>query len=485
MNKKNLFTIATGTLVGLLFFFRFYKLYEFVTFLSDQGRDAIILKRIITFEHFPAIGAPSSVGQVYLGPFYYYLVAPFLGLFNFDPVGPAIGVAILSIVGIFVAYLAVKKEVSPAVTLIFLAFSTFSTILTEYSRFSWNPNLLPYFSFMTLFFFHQWLEKPTVRGGIIFGALLGFSIQLHYLGALLGVPLALFILWKLVEIRSIKKHVKSFIAAGISFLITISPLLIFDLRHYFLNFRQFYKLFTEGGLSSGSSYFSRLNETIHGLMQHSFQISTSPLVSIVLLLAIVIIGYLAYKKTQSKFILLNLLNVIIFLIGFALLGSERIPHYYGPVILSFYLICSSLYALIQHIKIKIFIVAIIIATFVFLNISNMYFLFTDGNNQISHARKVADSFEKYVQKQPIQTVVFPHFESDGQYRYFLEIRSYDILPADSSTQPEELYIICREECNPTGDGQWQIAAFTDKHLETQWKVDGVTIYKIIHNNTEP
>jgi len=125
MNKKNLFTIATATLVGLLFFFRFYKLYEFVTFLSDQGRDAIILKRIITFEHFPAIGAPSSVGQVYLGPFYYYLVAPFLGLFNFDPVGPAIGVAILSIVGIFVAYLAVKKEVSPAVTLIFLAFQHF------------------------------------------------------------------------------------------------------------------------------------------------------------------------------------------------------------------------------------------------------------------------------------------------------------------------------------------------------------------------
>jgi len=50
-------------------FLRFYRLNDFAMFLSDQGRDAIIIKRILTGEHFPAIGAPTSVGQVYLGPF--------------------------------------------------------------------------------------------------------------------------------------------------------------------------------------------------------------------------------------------------------------------------------------------------------------------------------------------------------------------------------------------------------------------------------
>jgi len=43
-------------LVGI--FLRLYKLNEFATFLGDQGRDAIIIKRIITFEHFPALGRP-------------------------------------------------------------------------------------------------------------------------------------------------------------------------------------------------------------------------------------------------------------------------------------------------------------------------------------------------------------------------------------------------------------------------------------------
>src|SRR3989338_2371818 len=106
--------------IAIAAFLRLYRFEGFVTFLSDQGRDAIILKRIITLEHFPAIGAPSSVGQVYLGPFYYYLIAPFLGLFNFDPIGPAFGVALLSIIGIIAAYFAVKKEISLAVAFFFL-----------------------------------------------------------------------------------------------------------------------------------------------------------------------------------------------------------------------------------------------------------------------------------------------------------------------------------------------------------------------------
>ncbi len=71
--------IITGVIL------RFYKLEGFVTFLGDQGRDAIILKRIVTLEHFPAIGAPTSIGQVYLGPFYYYFISPWLFFFTLSP----------------------------------------------------------------------------------------------------------------------------------------------------------------------------------------------------------------------------------------------------------------------------------------------------------------------------------------------------------------------------------------------------------------
>lgn len=485
MNKKNLFTIAAGTLFGLLFFFRFYKLYEFVTFLSDQGRDAIILKRIITFEHFPAIGAPSSVGQVYLGPFYYYLVAPFLGLFNFDPVGPAVGVALLSIIGIIAGYCTVKKQISPTVAIIFLSLVTFSLVLTEYSRFSWNPNLLPYFSFTTLCFFYLWLEKPTVRDGIIFGALLGFSIQLHYLGALLVVPIALFTLWKLVEIRSIKKHVKSFLAAGISFILSISPLILFDLRHDFLNYRQFYKLFTEGNLASGSSYLFRLHETVHEFVQHGLQLSTSPLISKLIFVFILILGLLVYKHIKSKFVLLHVCNVLIFVLGFAFLSSGRFPHYYGPAIMSLYLILASLIILIKQRNIQYVLSGIFIILFAYLNITKMYFLSENGNNQIQHAKTIAASMGEKINHQPFNFATWPVDLGEDTYLYFLELDDMPVADREKLEVTDQLIVICsKEPCMVLDSPSWNISMFGKAQIQDQWEIGGLKIFKLVHDTRE-
>src|SRR3990167_6953623 len=109
-------------------FLRLYNFSGFVTFLGDQGRDAIVIKRIITFEHLPAIGPPSSLGQIYLGPFYYYLIAPFLLISRFNPVGPALGVALISIIGIIISYFVVKHETNFKTALVFFIFSAFSAV---------------------------------------------------------------------------------------------------------------------------------------------------------------------------------------------------------------------------------------------------------------------------------------------------------------------------------------------------------------------
>ena len=130
-------------LIGL--FLRLYKLNAFITFLGDQGRDAIVIKRILTFEHLTAIGPPTSIGQVYLGPFYYYFIAPWLFLFNFNPLGLAFGVAFISSIFIIINYFIVNDLFNKKIAFLSSVFLTFSTIIIEFSRFSWNPNLLPIF----------------------------------------------------------------------------------------------------------------------------------------------------------------------------------------------------------------------------------------------------------------------------------------------------------------------------------------------------
>ncbi|MEK7522735.1 MAG: hypothetical protein AAB569_04075, partial [Patescibacteria group bacterium] len=135
---KNYLVLIGVLLVGV--FLRFYRLEGFVTFLGDQGRDAIVVKRILTLEHFPAIGAPTSIGQVYLGPFYYYFIAPWLLFFKYQPIGLAFSVAFFSCLYLLVNYFIVKELFDKRVALISTIFLSFSSILIDFSSFSLNPN---------------------------------------------------------------------------------------------------------------------------------------------------------------------------------------------------------------------------------------------------------------------------------------------------------------------------------------------------------
>jgi 4-amino-4-deoxy-L-arabinose transferase-like glycosyltransferase len=176
--SKNKLPVAT---LLIAIFLRFYKIGPFTVFLSDQGRDAIIVKRIITFEHLPAIGPPTSIGHIFLGPFYYYLIAPFLWISRLNPAGMAIGVALLSIIGLIACYVLIRRDYKKTAADLFLILATFSFINIDYSRFSWNPNPLPYFSFITLYLAVLSFQKKNLIVSFLFGSLFALSIQLHYL----------------------------------------------------------------------------------------------------------------------------------------------------------------------------------------------------------------------------------------------------------------------------------------------------------------
>jgi len=78
-------------------FFRLYKIDQYMTFLGDEGRDVLVVKRMLIDGKFTLLGPITSVGSMYMGPIYYYLMVPFLLLWNFSPVGPAVMVAFFSL----------------------------------------------------------------------------------------------------------------------------------------------------------------------------------------------------------------------------------------------------------------------------------------------------------------------------------------------------------------------------------------------------
>ena len=478
---KRFYLICFIVTIAITTFLRLYRFEGFVTFLGDQGRDATIVKRIITLEHLPAIGAPSSVGQVYLGPFYYYLMAPFLLIFNFNPAGLAYGVVFLSIIGIGFSYFALRKELNDLTALLFITLLGFSLPLIELSRFSWNPNLLPYFSFITIYFFYQWYKKNSAMYAALFGVFLAFSLQLHYLAALIVPSFFIFYLYFLWKSQHKQKLLIQTLYAFAAFIVFVSPLIIFDLRHQFLNTNNFIALFTEKGLASGISVDAKLLETANQFIAHSLQINVTKILSLIIILLLSVAAYFVSKKSKaSVFINLHLSVMILYLIGFSFLQSPRFLHYYGPIYLSFYFLLSQTPNLIRAKSIRIATALVIGAFFILVNFPKYYFFYQTPNNQIANARNFASTFNKYIKKQPIQIVAVPFTETDGHIRYFLEKDGYKVMSYDSPEQAEELFVLCFQKCIPQDDPQWQIAAFYNKKVAESWKADGATIYRIIH-----
>src|SRR3989338_4095221 len=99
-------------------FLRLYKIDQYMTFLGDEGRDSIIVRNLLVKADPILIGPGTSVGGMYLGPLYYYFMAPFLLLSNFSPVGPAVGVALLGVTTIYLLYIVCKEWFSKTAGLI-------------------------------------------------------------------------------------------------------------------------------------------------------------------------------------------------------------------------------------------------------------------------------------------------------------------------------------------------------------------------------
>ena len=75
-----------------------------MTFLGDEGRDVLVVKRILVDHKFTLLGPATSIGNMYLGPLYYYLMIIPMALSCLNPLGPAMKVALFGVITVFFVY---------------------------------------------------------------------------------------------------------------------------------------------------------------------------------------------------------------------------------------------------------------------------------------------------------------------------------------------------------------------------------------------
>ncbi len=230
-------------------FLRLYRIHDTLQFLGDQGRDALIVRRML-IEHHPAlIGPVTSVGNMYLGPFYYYFMLFPQMLICPNSTGPAVAVALVGIATVWLIYVVGRELIGKRAAVFAMALYAISPLVIQNVRFSWNPNIVPFFAILLLWAMRH-VQKKKDSYWIVISLIVSILIQLHYITlALVAMAGLAWIGQVIVQVRTRnirKSFIVSTLLAALVFLASLFPLVAFDVRHVYMNSKAFASFFTGG-----------------------------------------------------------------------------------------------------------------------------------------------------------------------------------------------------------------------------------------------
>lgn len=248
--------ILLTTILVVSYLIRIYRTFDLMGFYYDQGRDALAIWDLWHKGKLFLVGPVTGLKGIFLGPFYYYLIAPLYLLGRGNPVYPAIFLAFLSTLALFFLYILGTRMHSRATGLIAATIGAFSYRIFNHSRWLSNPN--PILLTSTVFLWSLWeisLGKNDARKKVFWWILsvlmLGLSLQLESASAAFYLPsLAVFTLWQ----RKVLNRRTLFIS-GLVFFATLLPQIVFDFRHDNILLNNFRALFFEEKAFRGLTSF--------------------------------------------------------------------------------------------------------------------------------------------------------------------------------------------------------------------------------------
>lgn len=466
---------------------RFYKLPEYLQFLGDEGRDVLVVKHMIVDHKFTLLGPTASVGGFYTGPIYYYFMLPFLLLWGLDPVGPAVMAALFGLATIVLIFLSCKEFFDEKAGLVAALLVAVSPKMIDISRFSWNPNPVPFFSLLTIFALYLAAVRKKIAYTLIAGLSLGILIQLHYIDLVMVPIIGLCMLF----LFPVKGWFKQSLLLAAGFLFGNSLFLIFEIRHGFPNTKSVWEFLTRNGNTVSPRSFNfiwlfndmtrRLYETVLGF--RGYLLNTIYYGSILIFF---IWSVSKIKKEKTKVIPL----IIWLLIGVLGVGSYRgtlFDHYFNYLFPLPFIFIGLLSSWFLSKKILWPAAILLIGAIIYLEVPLWYF-WTPPNNLISQTKNVDKIVLAIAGNDPFNFALITPGNSDHAYRYFLELAGrYPQTIENPQNDPQrktvtnQLIVVCEGPCAPLGNSLWEVAGFGRGEITSV--VDGpagIKVYKLVH-----
>ena len=481
-------TIILGSLIALSLFLRLYHIKDTIIFLGDEGRDALAVKRIL-IDHKPTLlGPTASVGGFYLGPVYYYMIAPFMLVFGMDPVGAAVMVALMGVSTVILLFVTLEKWHGLfAASLTSLLYSVSPGIL-GFSRSSWNPNPMPLFVLLSILSLHIAIHRKKIIFAFFSTFFFGIIIQLHYLGILVASILALTTFLMLPR----SKWLKYVLIEIAGFLVGASMFLAFEIRHGFLNTQAVFEFITRNGGATGPKswnlpwLFVEVNRFNIESVIGSWAVSISRPLALALVISLIL--YLILQFKHKKPIVASTKTILLYwLLGTAGLSIYRGQwhfHYFELFFPAPFLVLSLLISGITSRLIK----SALISTTLIISAILIYHAPTweEGSKLLDQTERISNKVIELSENKPFNFALITNGNSDHAYRFFLEINNHIPTPLEEKVE-EQLIIVCEKypenTCAPLGNPLWEVAGFGRAEIDAQTEVfPNTTLYRLIHHS---
>ncbi|HUV71538.1 MAG TPA: glycosyltransferase family 39 protein [Clostridia bacterium] len=496
--KKNwLIFLIIALALGL----RLYRLPSYMTFLGDEGRDALVWLRM-TRGKLTLIGPQTSIGNMYLGPLFYYLMLPFYLLLG--TAGPSIGMALFGGGTTFLLWFVGKEWFSQKVGLLAAFLYALSPVAIVLSRSAWNPNIMPFFALLSVWGVWQFWQEGNFIWLAAEGVLLSFAVQSHYLGLLLVPFVGAFFIIKLISLKKtkakkLKKFLIHFALCLLAFVVlTILPLVWFDLRHQFINYQAFYKFFSERQTTVDFKAYKAIPNLwpLWQMLVSRFLTGKNAVagfwISVLLLISTAFSVYLdemkkkARENKQALFLICSWL--LVGLIGMGLYKQHIYDHYFGFLFPTAFLLVAltleKIWELGKMGRVFAFLIFFLLLGLSLAEIPLRY----PPNQQMQRTAEISKKIIEYSGGKSFNLGMIAKQNYDAGYRYFLEKWGYQPLSIDAqkaaSTITQQLFVVCEEEvCQPIGHPQAEIANFGWAKLDKEWEFSWeVKLYRLVHND---
>lgn len=498
--KKNRIELLIFLAIVLIAaFMRFYKIDQYMTFLGDEGRDVLVVKKILTEGDIPLLGAPTSVGSMYNGPLYYYMMALVMAVVWLNPIAAASMVALIGIASVAIVYYLARHWFGKQAAIISATLFSLSPINIIYSRSSWNPNPAPFFALLAMLGMYKAHRTKNYLWMILVGASLAFAVQMHLLALILLPIFGVLWLYEIREKRLKKDHRKNFwkglILAIIAFLFLMSPLVIFDFKYNFQNYRAFQTFFfgdraTTVNLNPFNS-LERIIPIYSGNLVNRYIAGGQPWLTVLIsFLLLVPVSSLFFQLIKYRKLNWPLFALSVWLVGgimgLSLYKQSVYDHYSSFLNPAMFLIFGSIIHLINSLDSKKYTQILrggFLLLTLFLVIANLQKnpLQYPPNRQLQRSQEVAKFVIAQSKNKPFNFALIAKSNYDAAYQFYLDLYGHkpEQVPFSITSQ---LFVVCEDPvCEPIGHPKYEIAAFGWAKIEKEQNFSGVRVFKLVSN----